>query len=148
MLPKTLTKPAYSNLHGLRMISAFHAFLVKRASSTTGVTSNSEISISAFSISKSISQLFFIDISISAISMTALAYTIYMYIIDIQPCFHACRKMMKIVLPVHFSCFTTNSNVTQNKAQLHCVRRLNKYINLLQEAIYLNSYGCFDLHVF
>ena len=54
------------------MISAFHVFLVKLANSTTGVTPNSEIPISAFSISISTSQLFFIDILVLAISMTAL----------------------------------------------------------------------------
>ena len=54
MLPNTLTRPAYSNLHRIRMKKAlklFKAFVVKRASSTTGVTPSSKISISAFSIS-------------------------------------------------------------------------------------------------
>ena len=50
----------------------FHVFVVKLTISTTGVTQSSEISISTFSISISISQLIFIDISISPISMTAL----------------------------------------------------------------------------
>ena len=50
----------------------FKIFIVKLDMSKTGVTPSSKISISTISVSISISQLIFIDISISAISMTAL----------------------------------------------------------------------------
>ena len=75
-LPNTLTRLAYSNLHGLRMIKCFLKYLLSNWPAPQQRSQISfKISISTFSISISISQFIFIDTSISPISMTALIKT-------------------------------------------------------------------------
>ena len=72
MLPNTLTRPAYSNLHGFRMIDAFESICCQTGQfHDRGYTKFQNIDIYIFYININIAA-YFIDTSILPISMTAL----------------------------------------------------------------------------